>query len=345
MDCWLQESYKPNKPAARKAGLATDEDHSSGPDLFSFPANGSGWQPDQIFGALHGTGVMSPPVAALKRDPLEEMSSALNRDHRLSEVQAPGLNQPPPPTPHRISSLHAQTGSADRTVLTSRRADRASRRNSRRGSLHADKNRTYSLNNATQTSPPKMRSMRQVSEGADPGKRTYYPPIAGQSTRGRINAFFKRAGSLSLAPGALASVAQQPHPPPSPAADKAAPSPRDGRSSVPPPSPRPWPINRHVSDTMQEDLHSATPPPIMRSRAPSQVLRHEDETSTPPPPPDRQTTDGAQDLPIAHTVQEVYDVGGPYPLLDSGGGALVNGGKRRWLGMGRKGSLRNRVAS
>ncbi|KXJ87007.1 hypothetical protein Micbo1qcDRAFT_197945 [Microdochium bolleyi] len=342
MDYWLQESYKPNKPAARRLGLAADEDRPPSPDLFSFPANGSGWQPDQIFGALHGTGVVSTPVASLKRDPLEEMSSALNRDRRLAEVQVPGPNQPPPPTPHRISSLHARTGSTDGITITKKKkGDRTPLQNSRRFSITGDKNRSYSMDTATQTSPPKgAQAVRQHSDGGESGKKPQYPPIAGQTTRGRINAFFKRAGSLSLAPGALAGVAQQSQPPPSPAADRTSSlraSLRDGRCSVPPPSPRPWPVNRQLSDTMQEDLQSATPPPILRSRAPSQVVSHEDSTTG---PKDLQT-DGAQDLGTAAAQGGHEDA---EMEAQAGGGAPVQG-KRRWLGLGRKSSLKNRAVS
>ncbi|KAH7021314.1 uncharacterized protein B0I36DRAFT_353986 [Microdochium trichocladiopsis] len=326
LDYWMQESLKPNNPGARRGGRPVEQQRSSSPDLFSFPANSSGWQPDQIFGAQRGIGVMSSPVAALKRDPLDEMSAALNTERRVSEIQLPGPNQPPPPTPHRISSLHARTGSTDGTVFLGRKTDKLPFRSPRRFSIGGDKNRSHSMDTATQTSPPKMQPLRQHSEPGEPAKKSQYPPIAGQTTRGRLNAFFRRAGSLSMAPGALAGAATQP--PASPAADRDAP--RDGRCSVPPPSPRPWPVNRNLSDTMSEDLQSATPPPILRNRVPRPEFEHSPGGGVnveAGPQPDND--DGRAKLGLEGTdVESQGDNGAPLQ------------GKRRWLGLGRKTSVK-----
>lgn len=334
LDYWMQESLKPNRPSSHSDELAAGELRDPSPDLFSFPASGSGWQPDQIFGALRGVGVMSP-VEALKRDPLDEMSAALNTERRAPEIQQVGLNQPPPPTPHRISSLHARTGSSGGAKLQSpKKTEKSPFRGSRRFSIGGDKNRSLSMDTATQTSPPKMQALRQHSDPSEPVKKAQYPPIAGQTARKRINAFFRRAGSLSMAPGSLAEVAQQ-HPPSSPGIEALRKSSRDGRSSVPPPSPRPWPVNRQLSDAMSEDLQSATPPPILRKRA--------------PPPPEMQQHDGAgarfdsdgggqqeQDLGRGRA-----NKGGSEMNAQEDNGAPVQG-KRRWLGLGRASSVKNR---
>lgn len=334
LDYWMQESLKPNRPSNHSDEMAAGEIRDPSPDLFSFPANSSGWQPDQIFGALRGVGVMSP-VEALKRDPLDEMSAALNTERRMPEIQQVGPNQPPPPTPHRISSLHARTGSAGGAKLQSpKKTEKSPFRSSRRFSIGGDKNRSLSMDTATQTLPPKIQPLRQHSDPSEPVRKAQYPPIAGQTTRKRINAFFRRAGSLSMAPGSLAEVAQQP-PPSSPGMDALKKSSRDGRCSVPPPSPRPWPVNRQLSDAMSEDLQSATPPPILRKRV------H--------PPLETQQHDGAG--------AKIDGDGGGQQEQDVGRGRTNNGGtemntqednstpvqgKRRWLGLGRASSVKNR---
>ncbi|KAJ8126212.1 hypothetical protein O1611_g7426 [Lasiodiplodia mahajangana] len=102
-DYWMRESYKPDKDNLRSSSHR-ERGHAPSPDLFSFPVDSEGWQPDVMFGALKGGGFLGSPVPALRRDPVDELASSLQAP--LVNPLEPAANGPEPPS--RRSSLHAQ---------------------------------------------------------------------------------------------------------------------------------------------------------------------------------------------------------------------------------------------
>lgn len=318
-DYWMRESYKPSRDNAR-FNPHQDREHCPTPDLFSFPGNDDGWQPDAIFGALKGRGFLGSPVPGLKRDPVDE---------------APQPFQPPPPGAHglmangpqppsRISSLNAQAaGYLPPPSSTEMAGCDASQEG---GMLVAGARGRSNSVDATGA---------RADTGSSSSKRSHYPPISGLQMWGRglaINSLFKKPGtdgygapSSVIEPSFPVSTAQR-GPPQAYAHYSKQPS---GRSSVPPPTTTPWAI-RPVY-TGEDELASATPPPIMRNRPPPQQM---DLAS-----PEAEVVDSSQ---VIET--DVYAVDSSMTAdVTTPMSAQSGGGVRKWLGLGRRTSLKNRA--
>ncbi|KAI1269669.1 hypothetical protein F5Y18DRAFT_106634 [Xylariaceae sp. FL1019] len=327
-DYWMRESYKPNK---NKGGLASGRvrARSPSPDLFSFPGDSGGWEPDAMFGALKGVGFLGSPAAGLKRDPIDEMAASLQAS-KLNELESmPGQF----PVPARKSS---NSKSSEVNALSGKsRNSPAKKQNFRKTDSRARSNSVDFTAHAAQPRPQ--------ADGAPVGKRNLYPPITGLQSRGRglgLNMLFRRSGSESH--GAPLSATEPTFPPlashPTSAlhtqpihlrhlsgSNLSRPS---GRSSVPPPASVPWATYNAAS--LEEDFQSATPPPIQRKRAPPPL-----ETGTLIPDATQLATSHSHDAesvttPTTATTQAV-------PV------APASGGKRKWLGLGRMGGLMNRT--
>ncbi|KAI0171697.1 hypothetical protein GGR52DRAFT_434370 [Hypoxylon sp. FL1284] len=329
-DYWMKESMKPNR---YETGISEQRGgrRAPSPDLFSFPADGRGWETDAMFGALRGNGYLGAPVPALKRDPLDEMASALQAAQ--AEMPEPAMQGAAPPTPDRRSSLHARTSSTSAAP---------SGRKLRKNPPRVDstdwidtKGRRNSIDSAAHATS--SRPQRQQSEAvAVPGKRSHYPPLSGQMAKGRglaLNTFFKRSGPESFSVPSSATETTFPVPTPNqlpplmptmPLSAGLAP----GRSSVPPPASTPWMLR---PPPMEDDFASATPPPIMRSRGQS-LLSKAVEPADPGTPPQHLSETGAPTTPTT--------------VIPQGGNATPvgppSGGKRKWLNLGRMGSMKTR---
>ncbi|KAI8625079.1 hypothetical protein F5Y19DRAFT_276714 [Xylariaceae sp. FL1651] len=331
-DYWMRESYKPNK---HNGGSSTRRERrrAPSPDLFSFPVNSGGWEPDAMFGALKGSGFLGPPVAALKRDPIDEMASALQTPQPGPLEPAAGVPQPP----SRRSSLNVHAASH---LLLSSLNGRPKKSPSRESSVMRvnARGRSNSVDCTGHMPLPQI----QTDVGS-PTKRSQYPPISGLQSRGRglgLNLFFRRPGSESRstppsAPESTSSLASHQ----APLAQQihlrhlTRPS---GRSSVPPPATMPW-ATRPIK-VFEDDYHSATPPPIMRNRP--QPLQGDLASLDTTNSAASQAAE-AEIVPASPTTAPGATAG----VVQIAPGASQSGGKRKWLGLGRMGSLKNRTAS
>ncbi|KAI5862237.1 hypothetical protein GGS23DRAFT_605824 [Durotheca rogersii] len=325
-DYWMRESMEPNRHHAGSSGQR--EDDLSSPDLFSFPADTKGWETDVIFGALRGNGYLGSPVSALKRDPLDEMANSLQAQTQQAEALDPATPGQAPPTPDRRSSLHARTGSTSAVSQLGGMLKKSPGPSSRLSWLDG-RGRSNSVGCAAQGST--------VNKPAEAGKRSQYPPVSGQSLRGRslgLNSFFKRAGPESASVPSSATEAGFPVPTPAqlpPVASHLNPARLSGRNSVPPPATMPWARPAGVSE---DDFKSATPPPIMRNRVPTLLAEFGGIEAAEPSTPPRQ-------MPATPTT--------PTTIVSSQGGhgnATPGGTQssmRKWLGLGRMGSLKSRM--
>ncbi|KAI1453147.1 hypothetical protein F4805DRAFT_385397 [Annulohypoxylon moriforme] len=312
VDYWMRESMRPSKQHGNG--------RSASPDLFSFPADARGWETDVIFGALRGNGYLGSPVSALKRDPLDEMASSLRTS--TAEVFDPHLSGQAPPTPDRRSSLHARTGSTSAALPTSGKFRRSLAKGPGMGWMDG-KGRSNSIDVTAQAQASK--SYPQHQEATPPGKRNPYPPISGQTPNRRglgLNSLFRRPGSESCSVPSSATEANFPTPNPTqpvlsalpPGMNFGGPS---GRSSVPPPSTMPW----RPPGVVDDDLKSATPPPIMRNRGMSLL-----------------SGSGAGGVDLPRVVTSHYQMSDlPSPSTPT---TVMPAPKRKWLGLGKMGGLK-----
>ncbi|KAI3320572.1 hypothetical protein HD806DRAFT_224465 [Xylariaceae sp. AK1471] len=328
-DYWMRESYKPDGDNSGSS-IHRRRGRSPSPDLFSFPVDSGGWEPEAMFGALKGSGFLGSPVATLKRDPIDEMASSLQTPQPDSLDPAAGGPQPP----SRRSSLNAHAASQ---FLLSSFSGKAGRNSSRDGSVIRTNVRGRS--NSIDGSGHMMSPVTRADAGSTP-KRSQYPPISGLQSRGRglgLNLLFRRSGSESY--GTPASATESTFPssmshrgPPAPQAHLRHLTTPSGRNSVPPPATMPW-----ATRVNEDEYQSATPPPIMRNRPePLQTdLASPDVT-------DLEMSQAAETR--ASTITPSMVVGTTNGVVQTTPGAPQGGGGvRKWLGLGRKGSLKNRT--
>ncbi|KAK3386822.1 hypothetical protein B0H63DRAFT_392332 [Podospora didyma] len=353
LDPWLKESLKPNRDgalnpmnSASQAGLGSNSGRIS-PDLFSFPVGSTGWATNAMFGTLGGSGYMGatgPSTSpSLMADALDALGDSLSTPLFGSGLVTPvlGSSNPAPPPPDRRSSLHARTGST--SVLNGAGSvppspARPSPMSSRFKKSPARGNRTRSNSidaqpplaqpalsseqalrqNRAKTVPPKQLHLPPPSQSHEAQeksqvlpKQRHYPPTASQAPRSRgLNNLFRRSTGSAEAPQLPApSIAS-----PTDTSFKTAPVQPVGVPS--------WGMRGSFAD---DDRASATPPPIQRNKGPMRV--DNDDGGAPLEPP------GGGGAPI-----------GNIPGPESSAPAPTGGGKRKWLGLGRVGSLRNRGA-
>jgi len=351
-DYWLRESLRPTgaKPAGQHGGGKYDRKGRTSPDLFSFPATTGGWATEAMFGTLGGTGFLgagSPPLSQTL-DALGDSLPAPQNGLFGSGLASPGPNGAviPPPPPNRRSSLHAQTGSTSASAGTGPgNANSAGAANPRvrKSPVRVSTPRAGSRSSSSDRRPSsagrigaaQLPQPQQQQAQASLPKQRQYPPLSGStnSPRGRGLNIFRRSGSHeppapSSAPATETTFA-------SAAASKKMQMPLVGVPS--------W---GRRNDLQDDDRASATPPPILRN--PRLSGRGSVDSNAgdfpaaaplrsslgPPAPP-------AKDV-VVSTFAEAAD-----ELAGGAGGGQVNtnggGGRRKWLGLGRVGSLRNRA--
>ena len=377
-DPWLRESLKPNRPgainpnnSASQAGPGMQPGRVS-PDLFSFPVSSGGWAADAIYGSLGGAGYMgslgtnmSPPMA----EALDALGDSLPAPYFGSGIAPPALGPgsgAPPPPPNRRSSLHAQTGptagaysaAGSNPASPARQSPMSSR--TRKNPAPSSRNRSNSIDmrpvssnlreiglrqDRAATVPPKQLHLppphaQDMEENPLPTpqqpvpKQRHYPPTASQAPRPRgLNSLFRRStGSAEAAQAAAPSSA-----PPTETTFKNLPIAMMGLPS--------WGRRGSLVD---DDRESSTPPPILRSKtqpridaddgggvplepygggAPVGIIPGSPLTSAPKPG----TSGGGAPNASGGTATGAIS-GAPAPRND--------GGKRKWLGLGRVTSLR-----
>ncbi|KAI0484055.1 hypothetical protein GGR56DRAFT_668651 [Xylariaceae sp. FL0804] len=385
LDPWMQESLRQTHRQTERS-----DDRSPSPDLFSFPAGGKGWETDAMFGVLRGNGFFGSPVAGLKRDPIDEMTSSLEAPQ--TETLTASAVGPDAPPPSRRSSLLANALGSNHAAP--RRGGKIRKNPSRGASLTRGRSNSFDSSGG----PPRQQQLQNqqleqqpqqpgVAAAAPESKRSQYPPISRLHTRGRslgLNTLFRRAGSgsdnnsssssrggsgglvaphsaveptfpSSCSPGAAATTPtptqSQFAPLPRLSASLARPTPAGGRNSVPPPPAAPWgppPPGAAAMEELDPLGLSATPPPIMRKRAPSAAM------AMPVDPSGASNADWAGAAP-SRPATAMGGGGSGRPTTAApgagaadgadGGGETLQGaaGKRKWLGFGRKGSVKNRT--
>jgi hypothetical protein len=346
LDCWMQESRKPDQvkgltPLSSASQAGNPNKGRVSPDLFSFPTGTGGWATNAMFGTLGGSGYNGAAASSrAAHTPLANTLDALG-DSLPQPLFGSGLASPildgsvPPPPPNRRSSLNARTGSSHGIVsesnATSAKASPAVAR--LRKSPGTKRNRSNSVDGPPvsaynyartaaahmgrpPTAPPQQSMTEQQAQ-----KQRHYPPTASQPSRSRgfKNLFRRSVGSPLDIPHSPASA---------PTIDATLKDLRDVPPQIGVPS---WGRRRSGNDILGDNRDSATPPPIMRSRQDSY------EGGAP--------LDGG--TPMADILRENMQASNSAARAN-GGASIKNeekeaGGKRKWLGLGRRGSLRTRA--
>ncbi|RYP08735.1 hypothetical protein DL765_008692 [Monosporascus sp. GIB2] len=329
-DYWMRESVRPDKgvedgSAQNKAGP------SPSPDFFSLPAGIGGLGMEDIFDALQGNGFLGSPVPALKREPIEETITSL-QNRQTANFQHQQINKSPP-APSRRSSLHARTSSASAVHPVPGKIKKSPVRGSSITRAAQAKGRSNSIDSAAQMHRTKVQFERSEVPGA--GRRNQYPPLSGQAPRRSLglNTFFRRSGSETHGtPSSATEATFPPHISQLPSHLHSQFALRAARRSVPPPPTRPWAF-RPPAPLEDEDLQSATPPPILRNRGPPQG-QHGGQAD-PLPTEQKDALVACDEEPTART--------GSNDANAVSANAAQNTGRRKWLGLGRMSSLKNRT--
>ncbi|KAK0737341.1 hypothetical protein B0T21DRAFT_287124 [Apiosordaria backusii] len=374
VDTWLWESMKPARNTPLDPMSSVSQAHPNykadraSPDLFSFPSSTKGWAINAMFGSLQGTGYLEAGGKGLSSAPMADTLDAIGKSLPApvvsSGVSTPALdsvNSAPPP-PNRRSSLFAKTGSefsgsssaSPARPSPSSRLKKSPAKGSRARSNSIDirppsrhltdmgraQSRAMTVPPKQVHQPPPPPPPRKVSHGhsdtqgtpsQSSSKQRHYPPTSSQATaaappprpRSRgLNHFFRRSTGSAEPPLAAPSSA--------PATETTF---KEEKPLIGIPS---W--GRRSSLVDDERVNSsATPPPILRSRAPQRRVEFDDDGGVELEP---QGNDGAPIGNMPDGGGSTADRGGGVPIAS--GGAPVGGGKRKWLNLARVGSLRNR---
>lgn len=310
-DHWMREGLRPSRGGQTQAqnGTVVPQTHASRgtPDLFGFPSDSKGWQSNDMFGALGGTGYLG--AAAPFARVLDALGDSLPAPEAgiygsgLAGASSPrptGNVAAPPPAPNRKSSLRART-SAPGTPMTTRPPrpfgkhgdSESSRKSSLTGQAQSNSDRWPASNSRSITPTPPDRPQAQHHDETSAPKR-HYPPTASHQqqaparprSRGITSLFRRSLGSSHIQPSASVPNNQSPFSPPA--------------KADPAPEPVGVPTWERRNERGDEEM-SATPPPIMRKRAPAHDVGFTD------------TADG-QD------VKGITRAGKPHPLRSSSPG-------------------------
>lgn len=278
-DYWMKEGLRPSHGSAMKGQTRTFSSQCGSsrdsPDLFSFPSDGKGWQSNEIFGSLGGTGffgAMSPLAptldalgASLPAPETGLYGSGLAGTH---SPRPQGAAAAPPPAPYRRSSLKART-SAPGTPTTTRAPGSHGKHSdldpSRKRSVsgHSTNAKGWQVSNSIRSKSPTPPARPQTQHPDLSAPKRHYPPHASQPqvaprprSRGITSLFRRSLGSATPQPSASVppSAEQSPFaPPPTPSKDSS-------------PSTVGFPTWERRND-LTDNAASATPPPILRNRS------------------------------------------------------------------------------
>ncbi|KAK3680840.1 hypothetical protein B0T22DRAFT_388709 [Podospora appendiculata] len=361
-DPWLQESQKPNYPDAleplssvSQAGPGRKLGRIS-PDLFSFPMSTSGWATDAMFGPLGGTRYSGLASADMPSAPMASTMDAIGQSFP-TPLFGSGLVTPtsaagytPPPPPDRRSSLHARTGSTTLMMGSGSIPSSPARPSSmaskfKKSPARVNRKRSNSIDvrppteNMTETAarldraatvPPKqLYNLPPLRSDTQPPplpltKQRHYPPTASQQPRSRgLNSLFRRSTG-SAEPPQLVTPSSAP--------------PTQTEFEDLQPSTVGVPSWGRREPAFEDERESATPPPIMRSKGPGRAAGDHEDGGVP-------LLEHQEGAPIEVIPGSNAAQGGGTTTGNAGSAGLQGGGKRKWLGLGRVGSLRNRGAA
>jgi uncharacterized membrane protein YgcG len=381
VDTWLRESMKPDSMDALDPMSSISQARTSpgngrvSPDLFAFPTSNAGWATHAMFGSLKGTGYLRAGGKNAST-PIADMLDAIGASVPTPPIPGSGRITPilsaapiAPPPPNRRSSLLARTGpTADATPGTEsipQSPPRAGPSTSAqvKSPSHGSRARSNSTadvrpptrqqlaelglkQDRAMTVPPKqVHALPPAKQDNGPSKpsqlqplpkQRHYPPTTSRPRSRGLNNFFRRStGSAADVPAPPASA------PPTDTPFKPPPLTSMGIPS--------WVRRGSLAD---EDRASATPPPILRNKGVAARVGDEEDLDggvelEPSPgggvpvgvmpgskPSSRKSWGGSSGGGVEG------GEGGGVSLGGSGGGG--GGGKRKWLGLGRVSSLRNR---
>ncbi|KAK4197013.1 hypothetical protein QBC40DRAFT_109164 [Triangularia verruculosa] len=372
VDTWLRESRKPARKTPLDPMSSVSQAHPNfkpdraSPDLFSFPSSTKGWATSVMFGSLHGAGYLGAGEKSSSSAPTADALDALGKSLPKPVFSSGGLtptldslNSAPPP-PNRRSSLFAKTGSElpgassaspARPSPSSRWKKNPAKGNRARSNSIDVRPPTRNLTDVgmaqsrAMTVPPKQvhqppPAPRNVSHGRSDiqstpsqpsSKQRHYPPTASQvnatvppprpRSRG-LNNFFRRSTGSADPPVVTPSSTS--------ATETTL---KDDRPLIGIPS---WGRRGSLFDEERANS-SATPPPILRSKAPERKVEFDDDGGVELEP---QVSEGVPVGNMHDSGGSMADRSGGAPIAN--GGAPVGGGKRKWLNLARVGSLRNR---
>ncbi|KUI53233.1 hypothetical protein VP1G_00662 [Cytospora mali] len=353
-DYWMREGLRPSNGGLGRATQhrpSTFQKVSSRDtsDLFGFPSVSNGWKGGGMSRALGGNGFLgagAPLAPAL--DALGASLPAPESGLFGSGIAGPNSPRPtgaavaPPPAPYRRSSLQART-LAPGTLATARTSrtigkyheSESARTSAMYGQVQGSPS-AWQTHNSRSTTPTPPNRPAVEEEGATDQKR-HYPPNASQQqqqqptarprSRGLTSLFRRSLGTAHPQPSASVPNSQSPFPPPT-------------NNDQIPFAPVGVPTWERRNYRPGEEA-SATPPPILRNRAPST---------------DMGATDGADLHPSVRTARAGKPNGNPglgaglsAVLATHDGGAPLNsssqehesapasaghGHGRRWFGLG-----------
>ena len=326
-DYWMRESLRPSgsNPADRKPATSYGRTGRTSPDLFSFPTTTRGWATDTMFGTLGGAGYLGAGGGAPLSQTLDALGESLPAPQAGlfgSGLASPGPNGDviPPPPPNRRSSLHARTGTSSASgtgppgtpVIPQGPPGRP-----RKSPTRVGRSRSNSTDARPRSSGQPSLAPQAPAEQAVLPKSRHYPPASGAANapKARMLSLFRRSGSHEPAPASA--------PPTETAFAKSSTMPMVGIPS--------W--GRRTDHLQDDDRDSATPPPILRN--PRAGSRGADPGAA------ADARAGQPGSPLKEPAYPSFaadDAAG-----DGGGGTGAAAGRRRWLGLGRVGSLRNKA--
>ncbi len=348
------------------------------PDLFSFPTSSTGWAAHAMFGSLGGKGYGAggKNVSAI---PIADLLDAISASVPTPPILNAGPTAPPPP--NRRSSLLARTGSTADAALGSESSLRSpprpapQLRSPARGGerarsnstdvrppsrpltelgLKQDRAMTVPPKQTHAPPPPKQDTPTTKQDSPSPAlpKQRHYPPTTSRPRSRGLNTFFRRSTGSADAPPPPASApptqtAFRPPPPPPQQQQQTASGMGMGMPS--------WVRRGSLVDDDRDrdrDRASATPPPILRNKIAGGARCGDEEDADGGAVLDPLSAVGhGGGVSLSGTRASSRKSWGAGSGIsgegDSGGvslgpGGSGGGGKRKWLGLGRVSSLRNR---
>lgn len=364
-DYWMREGLRPSRGGASHTENSQTNTSRDPPRLFGFVTDGRGRQSDQVFDAPrggNGAQGQNPPFspdldvlgASLPSPETGLFGSGLAGSN---SPRAPGTAVAAPPAPYRRSSLQART-SAPGTPRTTRAPALQAKhqKNSKRSvsgqvlSSPTTNGWPTPKNTHSQTPTQPARPQNQQHQDKSTEKRHYPPQVSHPQaaprsrSKGLTNLFRRSLGSSTTysQPSASVPASRSPFPPP-----------EEKHSYVPTVGVLAWERRNDLMDPST----SATPPPIVRNRAPTKVMDTQDgragqgNSASSSPRAGRSSTVAAGTPGLGAGLSAVLagqEGGAPLTLngrespgLDNAAVQSSQGHGRKWFGLGRVTSLRS----
>lgn len=363
-DYWMREGLRPSN-RGRGLGRASLRNNASqkvsglgSSDLFGFSSDSKGWKANDMPRALGANGYIEAgaPLAPTL-DALGDSLPAPETGLYGSGIAGPSSPRPigaavaPPPAPYRRSSLQARTQAPGTPMAT--RALKAfgnphefesNQMSSAYGQADSSAHGWQEHHFGSTTPNPPTQPQAQADEDCASQKR-HYPPIASHQqqqptirprSRGLTSLFRRSLGTNHPQPSASVPNNHSPFPPPA----------NSDQNSV---ALAVGTTTRNIRNHQSEEA-SATPPPIMRKRAPSADMGVMDGAEVHPATRTRRVGDSKGNPGLGAGLSAIlatHDGGVPLNLSSDEQDTATppagncHGHGRRWFGLGRVTGLKN----